>query len=176
MLNLKFWLAASIVVIAITFTGCSSSPTLTEDVAKLAGEKIALETEIQSLQNKADGLKLTVDTRGRELSNINARVASLMEDENVMKVYAAGGSMRYILSVTLKQSKFSLSVKEHLKNSMNAETFDIFVDKITYDNANTGDDLFKAFRVGSFVFNGSVGNWKIVVNSKRMVSVPGVEK
>lgn len=146
------------------------------EIAELVRQKTQAETELVHAQTNLGVVTAQVQNKNRELLAASGRVNELNQEEKVVRTIAEGGSVRYILNVTLKQSNFTLSIKKHMSNAMNAETFDIVVDKIAYDNANAGDDLMKAFRTGSFLMNGSLGNWKITVNSKRMVTLPGVEK
>lgn len=49
---------------------------------------------------------------------------------------------------------------------MNAVEFNIVVDKRFYDDINVNDELLKEFRGGSFLTEGSIGNWKITVIDK----------
>jgi hypothetical protein len=52
---------------------------------------------------------------------------------------------------------------------MNAIEFDIPVDKDFYDEVKIGDEILDDFRMGSFIMNGSFGDWKMEVTHKRMV-------
>lgn len=75
---------------------------------------------------------------------------------------------RYIMTLKIKQSHFSLNVKDHVKDSMNAIELDIAVDKEYYDSYEEGDEILSEFRSGSFVTSGKLGSWKITLKDKRV--------
>lgn len=139
--------------------------------------------EIERLIEKRIGLQHDVDllmfdliSKKKEQQFLGERLNVLSSEVQVAQALSAGQGVRYVLTVTLKQSSYSLDLEKHLKNQMNAQTFDLVVDKLAYDAAKPGDDLFNAFRTGSFIINGSLGSWKLTVNSKRIAILPAVEK
>jgi hypothetical protein len=75
---------------------------------------------------------------------------------------------RYIMTLKIKQSHFSLNVKDHVKDSMNAIELDIAVDKEYYDSYEEGDEILSEFRSGSFVTSGKLGSWKVTLKDKRV--------
>ena len=75
---------------------------------------------------------------------------------------------RYIMTLKIKQSHFSLNVKDHVKDSMNAIELDIAVDKEYYDSYEKGDEILSEFRSGSFVTSGKLGSWKVTLKDKRI--------
>lgn len=75
---------------------------------------------------------------------------------------------RYIMTLKIKQSHFSLNVKDHVKDSMNAIELDIAVDKEYYDSYKEGDEILSEFRSGSFVTSGKLGSWKVTLKDKRV--------
>lgn len=72
----------------------------------------------------------------------------------------------YVLALEIRQTRFSLDPFEHAKDAMNAATFQIPVSKDYYDAVSVGTVLNKEFRVGSFLFHGSFGNWQVKVVNK----------
>lgn len=126
-----------IAMIAITLSGCSKTETVTnEDVAKLESEIAKLETERDRL---------------------NEEILDAKIDNNLAK---------YVIAFNIKQTHFTLDIGEHLKDAMNDISIEIPVDKEYYDSVEVGDTIDDSFRVGSFIWKGSFGNWKVTVESK----------
>ena len=73
---------------------------------------------------------------------------------------------RYIIEFKLKQTHFTLDLGQHMKDAMNAITFELPVDKTFYDSVKEGDEIVDKFRMGSLIISGSFGNWKMTVNKK----------
>lgn len=125
------------------------------------------------LQNEVDLLLLDLTSKKKEQQFLGERLNVLRSEVQVAQALSSGQGVRYVLTVTLKQTSYSLDLEKHLKNQMNAQTFDLVVDKLAYDAAKPEDDLFNAFRG---IINGSLGSWKLTVNSKRIAILPAVEK
>ncbi len=75
---------------------------------------------------------------------------------------------KYILKLKLKQASFSLSVKKHIRNAINAIEFEIPVDKDFYESVSEGTELVDKFRFGSFILYGSFGDWEMTVKGKEI--------
>lgn len=134
---MKKYIITLIVIIAITLSGCSKTETVTnEDVAKL-------ESEISQLEAERDRL--------------NEEILDTKIDNNLAK---------YVIAFNIKQTHFTLDIGEHLKDAMNDISIEIPVDKEYYDSVEVGDTIDDSFRVGSFIWKGSFGNWKVTVESK----------
>ena len=134
---MKKYAIVLIVMIAITLSGCSKTETVTnEDVAKL-------ESEIAQLEAERDRL--------------NEEILDTKIDNNLAK---------YVIAFNIKQTHFTLDIGEHLKDTMNDISIEIPVDKEYYDSVEVGDTIDDSFRVGSFIWKGSFGNWKVTVESK----------
>ena len=128
-----------IAMIAITLSGCSKSETVTnEDVAKL-------ESEIAQLEAERDRL-----------------------NEEILNTKIDNGLAKYVITFNIKQTHFTLDLGEHLKDAMNDISIEIPVDKEYYDSVEIGDTIDDSFRVGSFIWKGSFGNWKVTVESKEV--------
>ena len=134
---MKKYIIALIVMIAVTLSGCSKTETITnEDVAKLEFEIAQLEAERDQLNDEILNTK------------IDNRLA------------------KYVITFNIKQTHFTLDIGEHLKDAMNDISIEIPVDKEYYDSVEVGDTIDDSFRVGSFIWKGSFGNWKVTVESK----------
>ena len=134
---MKKYAIVLIAMIAITLSGCSKTETVTnEDVAKM-------ESEIAQLEAERDRL--------------NEEILDTKIDNNLAK---------YVIAFNIKQTHFTLDIGEHLKDAMNDISIEIPVDKEYYDSVEVGDTIDDSFRVGSFIWKGSFGNWKVTVESK----------
>ena len=134
---MKKYIIALIVIITVTLSGCSKTETITnEDVAKLEDEIAQLETERDRL------------------------------NEEILNTKIDNGLAKYVITFNIKQTHFTLDIGEHLKDSMNDISIEIPVDKEYYDSVEVGDVIDDSFRMGSFIWKGSFGNWKVTVESK----------
>ena len=134
---MKKYIIALIVIIAVTLSGCSETETVTnEDIAKI-------ESEIAQLEAERDRL-----------------------NEEILNTKIDNGLAKYVITFNIKQSHFSLDLGEHLKDAMNDISIEIPVDKEYYDSVEVGDVIDDSFRMGSFIWKGSFGNWKVIVESK----------
>ena len=134
---MKKYIIALIVIITVTLSGCSKTETITnEDVAKLEDEIAQLETERDRL------------------------------NEEILNTKIDNGLAKYVITFNIKQTHFTLDIGEHLKDSMNDISIEIPVDKEYYDSVEVGNVIDDSFRMGSFIWKGSFGNWKVTVESK----------
>ena len=134
---MKKYIVVLIAMMAITLSGCSKTETVTnEGVAKL-------ESEIAQLEAERDQL-----------------------NEEILNTKIDNGLAKYVITFNIKQTHFTLDIGEHLKDSMNDISIEIPVDKEYYDSVEVGDVIDDSFRMGSFIWKGSFGNWKVTVESK----------
>ena len=87
-------------------------------------------------------------------------------NEEILDTKIDNGLAKYVITFNIKQSHFSLDLGEHLKDAMNDISIEIPVDKEYYDSVEVGDVIDDSFRMGSFIWKGSFGNWKVTVESK----------
>ena len=128
-----------IAMIAIILSGCSKTETVSnEEITKLESEIAQLEAE-------------------RDLLN-----------EEILNTKIDNGLAKYVITFNIKQTHFTLDIGEHLKDAMNDISIEIPVDKEYYDSVEVGDTIDDSFRVGSFIWKGSFGNWKVTVESKNI--------
>ena len=72
------------------------------------------------------------------------------------------------MTLEIKQTHFTLKISEHLKDAMNAIEIQIPVDKEYYDSVEVGQNIADEFRMGSLVFKGTFGNFKVSVIKKEI--------
>ncbi len=103
-----------------------------------------------------------------EVQALKQENAALSEQLKAMKANGFANAPKYILKIRLKQSHFSLSIKKHIKDAVNAVEFELPVDKEFFDSVSEGTELIDKFRFGSFVLYGSFGDWEMTVKEKEV--------
>lgn len=103
-----------------------------------------------------------------EVKQLKKENALLVEQLNALKAGGSAKAPKYILKLRLKQAHFSLSIKKHIKDAVNAIDFEMPVDKEFYDSVSEGTEIIDKFRFGSFVLGGSFGDWEMTVKGKEV--------
>jgi len=101
-----------------------------------------------------------------ELENLKKENAALAAQVIALKEGANVKGPKYMLKLRLKQSHFSLSIKKHIKDAVNAVEFELPVDKEFYDSVSEGTEIIDKSRFGSMVLYGSLGDWEMTVKKK----------
>jgi hypothetical protein len=110
--------------------------------------------------------------KAEEPTNLATRSIATLEAQKAVTATATDNCYEgKVITVEMSQSHFSLDLGVHLKDAMNKIKFQIPVSCAFYDRVKIGDNLLKmnnkdSFRWGSFIVEGSVGDWKIVVVAK----------
>ena len=134
---MKKYIVVLLMIVSVTLSGCSKTETVTnKDVAKL-------ESEIAQLEAERDRL-----------------------NEEILNTKIDNGLAKYVITFNIKQTHFTLDIGEHLKDTMNDISIEIPVDKEYYDSVEIGDTIDDSFRMGCLIWKGTVGNWKVTVESK----------
>lgn len=116
---------------------------------------------IKQLKQEQNDLNIQISNQNEELTKINNQIA---QQNKILE-----GNAKYIMKINISQSHFTLDVKEHLKDAMNDIDIYIEVSEEFYNKYNVGDTIADDFRVGSAIFKGSFGNWKVKVTEKEIV-------
>ena len=103
-----------------------------------------------------------------EVKQLKKENVLLVEQLNALKAGGSAKAPKYILKLRLKQAHFSLSIKKHIKDAVNAIDFEMPVDKEFYDSVSEGTEIIDKFRFGSFVLGGSFGDWEMTVKGKEV--------
>lgn len=145
----KKLLSTLLVLSTLAFVGCTpSEEKLDANIKEKQEQLLDLKGEYTALKSEYDVLSALVS---------QAKIDSVPEENK-----------RYIITLEIKQSHFSLNLKDHIKDSVNAIELDIAVDKEYYDSYEKGDEVLSEFRAGSFITSGKLGSWKITVEDKRV--------
>ena len=111
-----------------------------DDIEALKEQKVQLESEIEQLEAKRDGL---------------------LEEDN----------KKYIVTLKIKQTHLTIDLSEHFKDALNDIEIPIEVSEDFYNSVDKGDELNEDFRIGSFIFKGSIGSWKVTIKDKEIVEL-----
>ena len=117
-------------------------------------------------QSQIDSLKQQISELQVQKSKLESEIYTL--ENAVTEKKEENGTAKYVLTLKVKQTHFSLKISEHLKDSMNAIEIQILVDKEYYDSVEVGQNIADEFRMGSFVFRGTFGNFKVSVIKKEI--------
>lgn len=151
---MKYLKALLLLVVSITLFSCENACDIQTDIDVLDKQRTELQTDI----NK----------KNKEVTQLNTTITSKNEVLKEMDIYLDGDTPLYILSLKLSQSHFTLDIGEHMKDAMNAIEFDMPVAKEFYDKVKIGDEILDDFRMGSFIMNGSFGDWEMEVKHKKI--------
>ena len=136
-----------IAAMCVLLGGCATEEErLTANVTKLESQVLQLQSEIAVLEADKHAL-----------------------EEAITDVKVENGTAKYVLTINIKQSHFTLDLKEHFKDAMNDISIQIPVDKEYFDSVNVGDVIDDRFRMGSLIFKGSFGSWDITVEDKQIL-------
>ena len=141
-------------LILLVLTGCEKASDVSSDIEQLREKRTAIRTEVR------------LEEEG--LADLKTQTQALYEETRHLQNIKEGRKPRYILELELKQSHFTLDIGKHLKDEMNAVTFEIFVDEEYYNSVHRGRSIVDAARTGSMLTEGSFGNWKVTVKNKRI--------
>lgn len=107
------------------------------------------------------------DNLKAEITQLKAEKAEISDDIKQLK--DSSGVERYMVTIEIKQSHFSLDISEHMKDEANAVEITIPVDKAFYNKVDEGTVIDDSFRAGSFWMKGSLGSWDIKVIDKEII-------
>ena len=116
----------------------------------------------------ASSLFLVSCGNNAEVERLKKENAILATQIQSLKSGVTGQEPKYILKIRLKQSHFSLSIKKHIKDAVNAIDFELPVDKEFYNSVSEGTKLVDKFRFGSLILSGSFGDWEMKVKGKEV--------
>lgn len=144
-----------VLLLTITlFISCETKKDVQSNIENLKIERTKLQSEINTLQ-------YGIDKMSTEYHIIDEKLKEA-------KIYQSGKTPKYVLKLKLKQSHFSLDISKHIKDAMNAIEFELPVDKDFYNQVSIGTNIVDEFRFGSFILNGSYGDWEMTVNVKEI--------
>jgi len=135
----------SVLVILLILTGCG---------------------EQETNRRYIDQQRYDIEQQEQELASLKKELEKLKNE--VIETKIEKGLEKYILTLDIRQSRFSLDIEQHIKDKVNAIQIQLPVDKEYYDRLEIGDVIDDSFRMGSFILTCSYGNWKITVADKEI--------
>lgn len=154
----KFLVALT--AIALSLTSCQNACDVKDDINQLKSERDLVSMQLSNERTTLQALEL-------KHGNINAKLRAI-DSLTAYNEQLKFGKVRYIITFEGKQSHFSLDLSEHVKDAMNAFTFEVAVDAIYYRTVNVGDNIVDEFRTGSLFMKSSFGDMKLTVIGKRI--------
>ena len=142
----------------LALSGCT--PTEVQD-AKQQVE--LLQYEATKLQNQNDVLR----TERQELRDEIALLEGLRDDT------ISQSDVAYIITLSIRQSHYTLDMEQWLKDAINETELTIPVSQEFYYSVEVGDVINNDFRYGSFLIYNSFGSWKVSVKSKQILTATG---
>lgn len=118
----------------------------------------------EQYESDIDELRARISYLKSEISSLEAERSELLDEISDIKI--ENGTAKYVVTFNIRQSHFTLDLGQHLKDAMNDISIQIPVDKEYYDSVRVGDVIDDSFRMGSFLFKGSFGNWNVSVEDK----------
>lgn len=100
----------------------------------------------------------------------------LQTEKDILAMKTANDYQRYVLTLNISQSHFTLDITQHMKDAMNDIDMQIPVDKAFFDSVKEGQLLKNDFRMGSLLLRGSFGNWEVKVVKKEVFDYKGANK
>lgn len=114
--------------------------------------------------------EVVIEQQKAEIATLEKDIVELKNEKEsltneVADIKVDNGTAKYIMTFEIKQSHF-LDIGKMIKDEMNAIEMQIPVDKEYFDSFEVGDKIDYSFRFGSFLLEGSIGNWNIKVIDK----------
>ena len=126
----------------------------------------SVKSEVEILQDNRSEIQNKISTLNIRRKVLLSEREVLIEEIKELRIYNSGRTPQYILKMEMWQFHFPLDISDHLKDVMNAIEFEIPVDSLFYHSVNIGTDIVDDFRMGSFILNGSFGDWRMRVIKK----------
>lgn len=130
-------------------------------------------TMLMTLCFTACGEDAELQRKKAELEDMNLKITALQTElqelsEMVVEEKVAAGVEKYIVTFEIKQSHMLWDIENNIKDSMNAISIEVMVDKEYYDAVEIGTVINNDFRVGSALMSGSYGSWDIKIKNKEI--------
>lgn len=138
----------------VFLTSCESVSDVKSDIEDLRLERAIIQNEVEQLQS--------------EWENVRDSIAIQLSKLEVAEKRSEGNEPTYIVRFKLSQFHLTLDIGQHVKDEMNAAQFEMPVDEDFYYAVKKDMRIVDDFRVGSFILNGSFGEWDLRVIDKEI--------
>lgn len=92
--------------------------------------------------------------------------AEAAEADTAAETEKVGKVKVHYLTIEFKQSSFTLSISQHIKDAANAFSITLPTTEKFYNSVKVGDELGSKFKGASFLLSGNIGSRKVVVKDK----------
>ena len=92
--------------------------------------------------------------------------AEAVEADMAAETEKVGKVTVHYLTIEFKQTSFTLSISQHIKDAANAFSITLPTTEKFYNSVKVGDELGSKFKGASFVLSGHIGSRKVVVKDK----------
>lgn len=113
------------------------------------------------------------DTFNAEINNLKEEINILQQEKEsltneIITEKVEKGIATYVVTIGISQSHMFWEIDDVIKDSLNELKIDIPVSEEFYNAVEIGTVLDESFRMGSFIMNGSIGNWDIKIVDKKI--------
>lgn len=113
------------------------------------------------------------DTFNAEINNLKEEINILQQEKEsltneIITEKVEKGIATYVVTIGISQSHMFWEIDDVIKDSLNELKIDIPVSEEFYNAVEIGTVLDESFRMGSFIMNGSIGNWNIKIVDKKI--------
>lgn len=113
------------------------------------------------------------DTFNAEINNLKEEINILQQEKEsltneIITEKVEKGIATYVVTIGISQSHMFWEIDDVIKDSLNELKLDIPVSEEFYNAVEIGTVLDESFRMGSFIMNGSIGNWDIKIVDKKI--------
>lgn len=114
-----------------------------------------------------------LDTLNAEINNLKEEINILQQEKEsltneIITEKVEKGIAIYVVTIGISQSHMFWEIDDVIKDSLNELKIDIPVSEEFYNAVEIGTVLDESFRMGSFIMNGSIGNWDIKIVDKKI--------
>lgn len=144
------------VILLLLVLGCARTPEeIQSKIDALILRETDLKQKIQRLRSECSGL-----------SQLQEQAKELREEIRVLEYQKNGGTVEYVLELTLKQDRNLLDYD--MKDGLNTVNFEFVTDRANYNRCKIGTELLRRGRKGSAMLEGSYSDWLIEVHGKHI--------
>lgn len=126
--------------------------------------------DVDNLRAQYNDIDSKLRTSRSQLYDTEQNLKTAQEKLYATNAKLDGKKIKYIITFKLSQSHLTLDLDVHIKDRLNAITFDMPVDEEYYNKVHEGDEVVEDFRMGSLIMHGSFGHWNMEVEDKKIVA------
>ena len=134
-------------------------------------------TEVQDAKQQVELLQYEANKLQEQNTALRAERQELKDEiallEGLRDDTISHSDVAYIITLSIRQSHYTLDMEQWLKDAINETELTIPVSQEFYYSVEVGDVINNDFRYGSFLIYNSFGSWKVSVKSKQILTATG---